>query len=59
VHQLTSYVIARRERGFEDAFPAVYDWVFSQAGAYVEPHLKQGSPYRKWSMNHDSSSITG
>ena len=53
VHQLTSYVAARRDRGFEDAFPTVYDWVLSQVGAYIEPRLKQSSPYRKWSMIHD------
>jgi hypothetical protein len=53
IHHLASYVTARREQGFEDTFPAVYDWVFSQVGAHIEPHLKKSSPYRSWSMIHD------
>ena len=53
VHHLASYVIARRGMGFEEAFPAVYDWVLSHVGEFIEPRLKQGSPYRTWSMVHD------
>jgi hypothetical protein len=32
---------------------AVYDWVLSQIEEFIEPHLKKGSPYRKWLMIHD------
>ena len=53
VHHLASYVIARRGQGFKEAIPAVYDWVLSQVGEFIEPRLKQGSPYRKWSQIHD------
>ena len=53
VHHLASYVIARRGLGFKETFPPIYDWVLSQVGDYMEPRLKQGSPYRKWSMIHD------
>jgi len=53
VHHLASYVIARRGLGFKEAFPPIYDWVLSQVGEFIEPRLKQGSPYRKWSMIHD------
>ena len=53
VHHLASYVIARRGLGFKESIPAVYDWVLSQVGEFIEPRLKQGSPYRTWSMIHD------
>ena len=53
VHHLASYVIARRGLGFKEAIPAVYDWVLSQVGEFIEPRLKKGSPYRKWSQIHD------
>jgi hypothetical protein len=53
VHHLASYVIARRGLGFKEAIPPVYDWVLSQVGEFIEPRLKKGSPYRKWSMIHD------
>jgi len=53
VHHLASYVIARRGLGFKESFPAVYDWVLSQVGEFIEPRLKKSSPYRKWSMIHD------
>jgi len=53
VHHLASYVIARRGLGFKEEIPAVYDWVLSQVGEFIEPHLKRGSPYRSWSMIHD------
>jgi IS605 OrfB family transposase len=53
VHHLASYVIAQRGLGFKEAIPAIYDWVLSQVEEYIEPHLKQGSPYRSWSMIHD------
>jgi hypothetical protein len=52
-HQLASYVIARRGLGFKESFPAVYDWVLSQVEEYIEPHLKKGSPYRRWSQIHE------
>ncbi|MFX1520835.1 MAG: IS200/IS605 family accessory protein TnpB-related protein [Promethearchaeota archaeon] len=52
-HHLASYVIARRGLGFKEALPAVYDWVLSHVGEFIEPRVKQGSPYRKWSMIHD------
>ena len=52
-HHLASYVIARRGLGFKEAFPAIYDWVLSHVGEFIEPRVKQGSPYRKWSMIHD------
>ena len=53
VHHLASYVIARRGLGFKETFPAVYDWVLSHVGEFIEPRVKQGSPYRKWSQIHD------
>ena len=53
VHHLASYVIARRGLGFKEAIPPIYDWVLSQVGEFIEPRLKKGSPYRKWSMIHD------
>ncbi len=53
VHHLASYVIARRGLGFKEGILAVYNWVLSQVEEYIEPHLKKGSPYRKWSMIHD------
>ncbi len=53
VHHLASYVIARRGLGFKEAVPAVYNWVLSQVGEFIEPRLKKGSPYRRWSMIHD------
>jgi len=53
VHHLASYVIARRGLGFKEAFPPIFDWVLSQVEEYIESHLKQGSPYRRWSMIHD------
>ena len=59
VHHLASYVIARRGLGFKEAFPPIYDWVLSQVGEYIEPRLKQGSPYRTWSMIHDLLKYSG
>jgi len=53
VHHLASYVIARRGLGFKEAIPPVYNWVLSQVEEFIEPRLKQGSPYRRWSMIHD------
>jgi IS605 OrfB family transposase len=53
VHHLASYVIARRGLGFKEAVPPIYDWVLSQVGEFIEPRLKQGSPYRTWSMIND------
>jgi IS605 OrfB family transposase len=53
VHHLASYVIARRGLGFKEAIPAIYDWVLSQVEEFIEPRLKKGSPYCKWSMIHD------
>ncbi len=53
IHHLASYVIARRGLGFKEAIPAVYDWVLSHVGEYIEPRVKKGSPYRRWSMIHD------
>jgi IS605 OrfB family transposase len=52
-HHLASYVIARRGLGFKEEIPTIYDWVFSQVEEYIEPHLKKGSPYRRWSMIYD------
>jgi len=52
VHHLASCVIARRGLGFKEKFPAVYDWVLSHVGEFIEPRVKQGSPYRTWSMIH-------
>ena len=52
-HHLASFVIARRGLGFKEAFPAVYDWVLSQVGEFIESRLKKSSPYRTWSMVHD------
>jgi len=52
-HHLASYVIARRGLGFKETIPTVYDWVFSHVGEFIEPRVKQGSPYRTWSMIHD------
>ena len=52
-HHLASYVIARRGLGFKEAIPAVYDWVLSHVGEFIEPRVKQSSPYRRWSMIHD------
>ena len=45
--------MARRGLNFKEVFPTVYNWVLSQVGEYIEPRLKQGSPYRKWSKIHD------
>jgi len=53
VHHLASYVIARRGLGFKEALPTIYDWVLSHVGEFLEPRMKQGSPYRRWSMIHD------
>ncbi len=53
VHHLASYVIARRGLGFKEAIPPVYNWVLSHVGDYLEPRVKQGSPYRTWSRIHD------
>jgi hypothetical protein len=53
IHHLASYVIARRGLGFKEVIPAVYDWVLSHVGEFIEPRLKKGSPYRSWSMIHD------
>jgi len=52
-HHLASYVIARRGLGFKESFPAIYDWVLSHVGEFIEPRVKKGSPYRKWSTIHD------
>jgi len=52
-HHLASYVIARRGLGFKETIPAVYDWVLSQVEEYIEPHLKRGSPYLRWSQIYD------
>jgi IS605 OrfB family transposase len=52
-HILASYVIARRGLGFKESVPSIYNWVLSQVGEFIEPRLKQGSPYRKWAMIHD------
>jgi IS605 OrfB family transposase len=52
-HHLASYVIARRGLGFKEGIPTVYNWVLSHVGEFIEPRVKQGSPYRKWSMIHD------
>ena len=52
-HVLASYVIARRGLGFKESLPAIYNWVLSQVGEFIEPRLKQDSPYRKWAMIHD------
>ena len=52
VHHLASYVIARRGLGFKEEIPPVYDWVLSHVGEFIEPRVKQGSPYRTWSMIH-------
>jgi IS605 OrfB family transposase len=52
-HHLASYVIARRGLGFKEAIPAIYDWVLSHVGEFIEPRVKQGSPYRTWSRFHD------
>ncbi|WP_287582603.1 IS200/IS605 family accessory protein TnpB-related protein [Candidatus Borrarchaeum sp.] len=51
-HHLASYVIARRGLGLKEAIPPVYDWVLSQVEEFIEPRLKKGSPYRRWSMIH-------
>ena len=59
VHHLASYVIARRGLGFKEAFPTAYDWVLSHAGEFIEPRLKQGSPYRTWSMIHNLFKYSG
>jgi hypothetical protein len=53
IHHLASYLIARRGLGFKETVPAVYDWVLSQVGEFIEPRLKKGSPYRTWSMIHE------
>jgi len=53
VHHLASYVIARRGLGFTEAIPAVYDWVLSHVGEFIDPHVKKSSPYRAWSTIHD------
>ncbi len=53
VHHLASYVIARRGLGFKEAIPTIYDWVLSHVGEYIEPRLKKGSPYCRWSQIHD------
>jgi len=59
VHHLASYVIARRGLGFKEAIPTVYDWVLSHVGEFIEPRVKQGSPYRTWSMIHDLFKYSG
>ncbi|WP_287584730.1 IS200/IS605 family accessory protein TnpB-related protein, partial [Candidatus Borrarchaeum sp.] len=53
VHHLASYVIARRGLGFKEAIPTVYDWMLSHVGEFIEPRVKQSSPYHSWSMIHD------
>jgi len=53
VHHLASCVITRRGLGFKEALPAIYDWVLSQVGEFIEPRVKQDSPYRRWSQIHD------
>ncbi|TFG18768.1 MAG: hypothetical protein EU529_17085 [Promethearchaeota archaeon] len=52
-HILASYVIARRGLGFKESLPAIYMWLLSQVGDIIEPRLKKGSPYYKWSQIHD------
>jgi len=52
-HMLASYVIARRGIGFKENFPPIYEWLLSQVGEFIEPRLKKGSPYYKWSQIHD------
>ena len=52
-HMLASYVIARRGMGFKENLPSVYERLLSQVGEYIEPRLKKGSPYHKWSQIHD------
>ena len=52
-HVLASYVIARRGLGFKEEIPAIYKWLLSQVRDMIEPRLKKGSPYRKWSQIHD------
>ncbi len=52
-HHLASYVIARRGLGFTEVLPTVYHWVLSHVEEFIEPRVKQGSPYRSWSMIHD------
>ncbi len=59
VHHLSSYVIARRGLGFKEAIPVVYDWVLSHIGEFIEPRVKQGSPYRTWSQIHDLFKYSG
>ncbi len=53
VHYLASYVIARRGLGFKETIPAIYDWVLSHVGEFIDPRVKKSSPYRTWSMIHD------
>ena len=52
-HHLASYVIARRGLGFKEAVPPIYYWVLSHVGEFIEPRVKQGSSYRRWTMIHD------
>ncbi len=58
-HHLASYVIARRGLGFQEPLPAFHKWVLSQVGGVIKPRLKQGSPYRDWSVLHDLSKHCG
>ena len=53
VHHLASYVIARRGLGFKEEIPAIYNWVLSHVGEFIELRVKQSSPYRRWSMIND------
>jgi hypothetical protein len=39
--------------GFKEVIPGVFDWVLSHVGEFIEPRVKQGSPYHRWSMIHD------
>ncbi len=52
-HVLASYVIARRGLGFKEEIPVIYKWLLSHVGDIIEPRLKKGSPYYKWSQIYD------
>ena len=53
IHYLASYVITRRGLGFEEGFPADYEWLLSQVGDLIKPRLKKSSTYYNWSRIHD------
>jgi uncharacterized CHY-type Zn-finger protein len=46
-------VITRRGLGFEEGFPADYEWLLSQVGDLIKPRLKKSSTYYNWSRIHD------